>query len=328
MGNCIVTKFNESINNSDLPVIGQLNARIDVGESFKIRPLDGKTVHISSPVNLYTDRDGGGINKGKEFDVDSSATVVLYTNSDIVQTIKITSKYDIRLISDSVEDYSDLMYTGETPLISYFYGQGGAGYGNLDTFKEYGRANKNIMIYSEDSGTVLLPIWKHSGDMSNLVYADIYCTSGRIRLILGADTKANYAKGNTAWIRNARESWRTYTVEVYAGIMSSEVVTTNVEDFADCINLEKFDMAYNHATGNLATGFGHAVKLDYINLGVTSAGHVQAEDLSVLFNALHTNGKTSGELTVIAGLNKTLNGAPWINGKTVTFTASGWSVNS
>jgi hypothetical protein len=322
MKNCVITKFNESTNNSDYPVIGQMNIRIVAGSSLGIRPLPNKTIHMSSSGDLYTEAEGG-TNMGRDFDLDSSKYHHLFNHSNVEQTVKVTSKYDVLICNDTVEDYSDLMYNGTNALIKNF---GSSTFANLDTLKEYGHANKLLTIYNDTlaPGAILdIPIWKHSGNMSNMVYTDINLGSGKARLILGASSDTRGVEGSTGWLRNATQNWKQYTMGVYAGLTSSDKVSANVEDFEEYVNMMDFDMKYNSVTGNLATGFGHATSIRYIDV----SKHEQAEDLSSLLNALYTNGKVDGTLQIFAGSNKTLNGNPWVNGTIVTFTNSGWVIN-
>lgn len=321
MENCLVTKLKGTVNNDSLKKLGELEL-IASGVSSSANGWITVFNNIGGHVNVvggiaYTD-DNRSTALGSEFDIASN--LFRFTLSDGDSVIKITSVYGITRISfgaNLVLRIDDLAYAKEGVSIGFY--DDNPLVGNIDSISN---RNTGSIILNKMSIASNLNLEGVNGSVGNIdKFAIDYGSTSSVFVI---NFKNSGIVGDVSAFGEFNSNLKTKITTISTNTTNVGKLYGNVESFEDYVNMRVFDLNYIALTGNLATALGSMIQLELIAVG----GHSAAEDLKNLFDALYDNGKTSGSIHVWAGSNKTVNGTPWVNGNTVTFSASGWTVNS
>jgi hypothetical protein len=319
--NCLVTKLKGTVNNDSLRYYGEfklLGNEITLGNNGFVRVLglNGCTVIIEDG-QAYSDEQRT-ISLGNKFKVTSDNFYFVLSNGNPVVRFADGAVYKCTRVAAGTKinfDVSDLLYAKQGVILGVY---GNPISGNIDNLAE--RADGSIVIQKLDSAVADISAYGNIANLSKFDF-DANGQSG----YLGFDLNDSALVGNiSAFASSAFNHLKEQMTRISTGSNNVGKIFGDVESFKDYTNMVFFDLSYIELTGNLATALGEMTKLSFIAV----AGHSAAEDLKNLFDALHANGKTSGSIQIWAGSNKTVNGTPWVNGNTVTFSASGWSVNS
>lgn len=322
MGNCIVTKLSEVVNNDSLKKVGQIDLvanGIANGSNGYIRIIDGDGGHIVSNGTIYSDS-ARSQSLGSETDITTAEFYVTFSNN--TTKISITSKYNITRYeigsAIKIADVGDLAYSPNNVVVGYWNGYG------LPTF---GGGSIDDLAVRQSKSVIMKRLGTYSalaleGVSGNIVNLDKFGFDNNNRNYSDLSLRGSSIKGDISAFANFNTDWKTSLNLIITNDANVGKIYGNIEAFSDYVNISSFQLNNISITGNIATALGRMTKLTLIEI----SGHTGAEDLKNLFDTLYSNGKVSGSITVRAGSNKTLNGGTWTNGSTVTFTANGWSV--
>lgn len=322
MAKCLVTKLQAVVDDDNLKKMGQIDfvaSGITTGDNGYIRVVDGIGGYIVADGTMYSD--GARTQAiGNTAEITAASFGVTFSND--TTRISVISKYGITRyetgVAIKIADVGDLAYSPNPVIVSYFAGLGTPIIysGNIDDLAV--RPSKSV-IFQKKQDAVTVDLRNLCGSIGNLDKFGFDANGFTNSTVSLRDSEI---KGDISAFAAFNSDWKTVVKTITTNQANVGKIYGNIEAFKDYSGIVMFDLNYINITGSLVIALGHMVNLESIAIG----GHTGAEDLANLFDALHTNGKTSGSIQIWPGANKTVNGTPWVSGNTVTFTASGWTV--
>lgn len=331
MKRCIVTTLQDTADNNTLRKYGVLRLtakNIEDGNSSWIKIWGNNGGHVSVNGGTAYAEAGRTTSLGSEFNITSDAFSFWLSNGNT--EIEVDKVYNITKISLGINvsvNIEDICCNSDSLVIEGYKGTDYPAFftGNIDTLEDRDAGSIIVKKLQQGSCIVLTGV---SGNVKNLnkFGFDLNGFNGMTVQFYTLPDPTNTPSdihGDIAAFAGFNSDWKTKLIEIKTQKGNVGKLYGNIEAFKDYINIESFNLNSIEVTGNLSTALGRMTNLSLIGIG----GHKDAFDLADLFDTLHTNGKTSGSIQIWAGLNKTVNGSPWTNGNTVTFTANGWTVN-
>lgn len=330
MGKCLVTRLQAVVDNDNLKKLGELRfvaKDVTEGNQSFIKVWGNSGGHVVVKGGTAYAEAARTTSLGSEFDIPSSP--FSFWLSDGNSTVSMTSVYgvtEISLGSNVSVNIEDLGYTPAGLNIGGYKSTelSGLFIGDIDALEH--REAGSIVLKKLQNGTPIV-LTGVNGDVKNLdkFGFDLNGFGGMtVQFYTLPDSAGTPSDihGDIAAFAGFNNDWKTKLTEIKTQQGSIGKLYGNVESFKDYTAMQKFNLNFIDLTGNLSTALGRMTGLSLISIG----GHKEAFDLADLFDTLHTNGKTSGSIQIWAGLNKTVNGTPWVDGTSVTFTSSGWTV--
>lgn len=310
--NCLVTKLKGSVDNPNLPTLGEMVLVVDSKDSTQGMNYFG--VSHSRPLHIICTNGGSVVNWGSDFTLEAGEHPLNLTPGHY--EIKIIGKYSINGLGLGgyvrMKTIEDLAYLESplslTPFSSVFAISGDIG--SLAVRQDYSInvLSSNLFSFGNDV----------YGSIANLKKFNL---SGQ-KTLRFFDSKLS---GDISIFASLNSDWKQNLIVISTLQYSVGKISGNIEAFKDYTNMQGFDLNYVATTGNMAEAFGHMTNISGIAIG----GHTEAQDAKEFLDALYTNGKRSGNVQCWLGSNKTItyNGetVPFVNGSIITFTANGWT---